>query len=83
MDRINGKILNSKTLDGIRPTFISNQSYIYGVVHNTKIIQIYNFDFELVSEIKYRDIYDKVYINSIDSTIVLKCLKTEEIFVIN
>ena len=83
MDRTKGQILKSKPLEGIRPTFIANQNYIYSVVHNTKMIQIYNLEFEIVSEIKYRDIYDMVYINSVDSSIVLKCLKTEEIIVIN
>jgi hypothetical protein len=82
MDRVKGQIVKSKPLEGIRPTFISNQSYIYAVVNNTKIIQIYNLEFEIVSEIKYRDIYDMVYFNSVDSTIILKCIKSEEIFVI-
>ena len=57
---------------GLRPYFIANSDFIYGIVKNAKRIIIYNRELEFVRDIYYDDNYDKVFFNTNGSLITLR-----------
>ena len=80
MDRISGKITKSFVLLRIRPYFLANGDFLYGIINNSKQIQIFNLELELINSFHYREDFDKVYFSIDDESIVLKKGHKNEIF---
>ena len=68
----NGALVRSINLRGIRPYFIANGRFLFGISNNEKRIYIYNLDLEIERQLEYDENYDKVYFNTDEALIILK-----------
>ena len=78
MDKITGVMTKSLSLQRIRPYFLANGDYLYGVINNSKQIDIYNLEFELISSVYYKEDFDKVFFSHDEESLVLLKQDMEE-----
>jgi hypothetical protein len=76
LNRQSGKLEKSYTLTGLRPYFIANKNFIYGIINDAKRILILNLNLEQMTEISYDDAYDKIFFNTNGSDLILRSCKT-------
>ena len=72
LNRTNGSLEQSYSLTGLRPYFIANKNYIYGIINDAKKVVIFNLDLEKMTEISYNDAYDKFFANTNGSDLILR-----------
>jgi hypothetical protein len=72
LNRSTGSLEKSYSLTGLRPYFIANHNFIYGIINDAKKVVIFNLDLEKMTEISYNDAYDKFFANTNGSDLILR-----------
>ena len=79
MDKITGVMTKTLSLKRVRPYFLANGDHLYGIINNTKQIDIYNLDFELISSVFYKEDFDKVFFTPDEESLILLKPDMEEL----
>ena len=61
LSALNGEHLKSIDLRGLRPYFIANGDFLYGIVNDARRIIIYNRELEKIRDFYYDDNYNKIF----------------------
>ncbi len=72
MNRQSGNLEKAYALTGLRPYFMANNNFIYGIVNDAKKVLILNLELEKITEISYNDAYDKVFFYTNEVNLILR-----------
>jgi hypothetical protein len=66
LNRQSGKLEKSYILTGLRPYFIANNNFIYGIINDAKRILILNLNLEQMTEISYMTPMTKYFLTQME-----------------